>query len=72
MKVNVQHMLRMAGNDAGGAFRHSLPELASNLKELRDRSFDGPEAALAACQEFFDIYRFGDESTHPTVTGESP
>lgn len=59
MKVNVANMLRLAGNDAGGAFRHTLPELATNLRELRDRHRSGDGAA--ALEEFFRVYVFGDE-----------
>ena len=59
MKVNVANMLRIAGRDAGGAFRHSLPELATNLRELRDRHRAGDGAA--ALEEFFRVYVFGDE-----------
>jgi hypothetical protein len=61
VKVNVAHMLRLAGNHAGGSFRHSLPELADNLRELRDRAQAGD--AQAACAEFFALYVFGDEGS---------
>lgn len=60
MKVNVAHMLRLAGNHAGTHFRHTLPELGDNLRELRNRAAKGE--AQAACDEFFAIYVFGDES----------
>lgn len=63
MRVNVEHMLRMAGNDAGGAFRHSLPELADNLRELRDRSRASPSEAVKACEEFFAVYVFSESTS---------
>ena len=56
MKVNVEHMLVLAGREAGGSFRHSLPELATNLKELRDRASKGD--GMAALNEFFEVYVF--------------
>jgi hypothetical protein len=62
MKINVANMLRMAAHDAGGTFRHSLPELADNLRELRDRSHGSPSEALNALDDFFKVYVFGDES----------
>ena len=69
MKVNVAHMLRLAGNHAGSHFRHTLPELADNLRELRDRAQAGD--AEAACAEFFRTYVFGDEQpSTSTVSAE--
>lgn len=62
--INVKHMLELAARAAGGTFRHTLPELANNLRELRDRSHGSPSEALKACDEFFELYTFGVE-VHP-------
>jgi hypothetical protein len=66
MKVNVENMLRLTGNDAGGAFRHALPKLATNLRELRDRHRVGD--GIAALKEFFRVYVFSDERPAPQHT----
>lgn len=53
MKINVQSMLHQAGQAAGGHFRHTLPELGRNLRELQERTTAGDMTAL---KEFFDLY----------------
>lgn len=58
--INVDHMLLLAARQAGSSFRHTLPELGTNLRELRDRSLAGPSEAVKACEEFFALYVFSD------------
>lgn len=68
MRVNVRHMLNLAGNSAGGTFRHTLPELANNLQQLRDLFLAGK--GQVALDGFFRIYVFGDESSSSSATAE--
>lgn len=63
MRVNVSHMLHCAAIEAGGHYRHALPELVANLRELRDRTQAGD---LTALDEFFSLYTFGDERDRVT------
>lgn len=58
MKVHVEHMLKLAGNEAGGMFRHTLPALAADLKKLKLAHLRGEQAAL---DDFFKTYVFGFE-----------
>lgn len=51
-------MLHCAAIEAGGPYRGALPQLADNLRELRDRTQAGDMSAL---DEFFALYVFGDE-----------
>jgi hypothetical protein len=73
MWINVENMLRQAGNAAGDryGYRFSLGELAKHLKELRDRSLAGDDTAI---KEFFGLYIFDDGQDYrerqPTNTGE--
>ena len=69
MKVNVENMLRQAGQCAragceryGGLYDYTLQELAKNLREFRDRHRTG-DARVA--DEFFELYVFDKDS--PTV-----
>ena len=66
MKENLDGLLRNAGDAAkrgdkmyGGMYAFSLEELAKNLRELRDRTRAGDMAAL---DEFFSIYVFGERN----------
>jgi hypothetical protein len=67
--INVDHMLFLASRLAGNSFRHTLPELATHLRELRDRSRASPSEAVKACEEFFALYVFSDAAlrVHPTM-----
>lgn len=62
MKINLQNMLRQAGNaippasDRGG-YKFALNQLADHLVQLRDRTAAGDMAAL---DEFFRLYVFDD------------
>jgi len=53
VKIDLQGLLASAGQAAGSHYRHALPELASNLVELRTRTLAGD---LSALDEFFSIY----------------
>lgn len=53
MKVNLKGLLTSAGQEAGGHFRHTLPELYDNLVELRERTQKGD---MVAIDEFFALY----------------
>ena len=70
MNIDLEGMLQNAADcipasrDVGG-YRHTLPELGRNLRELRNRTKRGDMAAL---DEFFGLYKV-DDDTCPTCEG---
>lgn len=67
MKVNLKGLLTTAGREAGGHFRHTLPELYGNLVELRERTLRGDMTVL---DEFFALYVIPEYAEKPGATSE--
>lgn len=69
MKVNLKGLLTSAGQEAGGHFRHTLPELYDNLVELRERTQKGD---MAAIDEFFALYVIHEQAGKSGTTSSAP
>lgn len=65
MKINLKGLLTQAANEAGGHFRHTLPELYENMVELRTRTLAGDMGAL---DEFFALYVVDEQKAKATAT----
>jgi hypothetical protein len=58
--LRVGEIVSHADRQHGPGYQYAIGELIGNLRELRDRTKAGD---MAAIEEFFSVYVFGDESS---------
>lgn len=58
MKVNIENLLRIVGNEIGNHYQYAMTAFAQDLKTMRDRVRAGDPKAF---EEFFATYVFMNE-----------